>query len=427
MTRERCTVAHERIVHLMDAIEDIADKPEPDRFGRTAEELDLHFGSLITGGSPTILVELQLKNRVTLRMRASSNHAHSLPWKVEGINRHENFNPEVSIAVASLMPEGFMFKEWLRSADSILGSEKDARAKLDWLKGESDDQPQETYEQQMARFNAAFKKLSDTMAHGEDVEFSKEKRDYTANQLRRLSASELSELTAEGFDLSTSDETGQTALMLAAFPPFSHDQFEILVAAGADVNAQRADSMTGLMLACAGGMTDTVSFWLNAGAKVNLTGQNGCTAIMLGTSYPMILQRLLESGADVTATDNDGDSALDYAIHDQSIMHAGRRLESIDILVREIGRVDISSLKRSLEHAVEVARKTRIHRHVLMKLGMRPLSENIRTARQKADQDEFLKTWLADTEEIIDLEISETELADRIVGILQKAVAEADQ
>lgn len=51
---------------------------------------------------------------------------------------------------------------------------------------------------------------------------------YTAIQLRRRSESEPSELVADGFDLSISDETGQTAFMLAAFPPFSRDQFEKL-------------------------------------------------------------------------------------------------------------------------------------------------------------------------------------------------------
>lgn len=98
------------------------------------------------------------------------------------------------------------------------------------------------------------KKLADEMAHGDEVVFSKRKRDYTANRLRTFSATDLSELAADGFDRSTSDETGQTVLMLAACPPFSHTQFEKLVAVGADVNAQRADSMTGLMMACAGGI-----------------------------------------------------------------------------------------------------------------------------------------------------------------------------
>jgi hypothetical protein len=183
--------------------------------------------------------------------------------------------------------------------------------------------------------------------------------------------------------------------------------------------------MTGLMLACAGGMEDTVSFWLDAGAKVNLRGPNGCTAIMLGAKYPTIVQSLLERGADVAAADNDGDTALDYAIDDQSILCAGRRLRSIDLLAREIGRVDVSSLKRSVDRSIELARKTRVHRQVLMKLGMRPVSENLLEARRRTYPGEA-HHYMRDTDDFVDLEITEIELADRIVALLREAVAEAE-
>jgi hypothetical protein len=403
MTLAQSTVPQERVVRFMNAIDDIATEPEPVRFGRTADELDWHFGGCTTDDSPTMLVELHFDDRKSVRMRTSSNHAHLLPWTFEGNDRSDNFNPEISIATATLLPDGWMFKERLQSSEHIFDSEKEIRAEFAKQDQECVDQPNETPEQQMARVTAALNEMANAIAHGEEVEFAKGKRDYTANQLRRLSATELSELAADGFDLSTSDETGQTALMLAAFPPFSRDQFEKLVAVGADVNARRADSMTGLMLACAGGMEDSVPFWLDAGAKVNLRGPNGCTAIMLGATYPTIVQRLLERGADVAAADNDGDTALDYAIDDRSILRAGDRLQSIGLLAREIGRVAVSSLKRSLDRAIEIARKTRVHRHVLMSLGMHPMS----------------------VDDFIDVEITEIELTDRIVAFLREAVAEA--
>lgn len=422
----QCTVSQERIVRFISAMDDVVTELDPARFGRTADELKRHFRSCTTDDSPTMLVELYFDDREVLHTRTSSNHAHLLPWTVESANRFGNFNPEVSVALAALLPDGWLFKERLQSSDSIFDSENEMRAEMAKHFDESADRPHETFEEQMARLNAAMNTLADELAHGEKVVFSKQKRNYAANQLRTLSATELSELAADGFDLSTSDETGQTALMLAASPPFSQAQFEKLVAVGADVNARRADSMTGLMLACAGGMEDTVPFWLDAGAKVNLRGPHGCTAIMLGAQCPKIVQRLLERGADVAAADNDGDTALGYATHDLSILHAGRRLQSIELLAREIGRVEVSSLKRSLARAIEIARKTRVHRQVLTKLGLRPMSENLFEARKKADQSGAKKELRRDMDDFMDLEITEIELADRIVACLREAVDEAE-
>lgn len=421
----RCTVPQQMVVRFICAMVDVAAKPEPTRFGRTADELDWHFSSCTTDDSPTMLVELYFDGREMLGMRTSSNHVHLLPWTVESSDPFDNFNPEVSIALAALLPDEWLFKERLQSSDRIFDSENAMRAEMARHFDESADRQHEAFEQQMARVNAEMNKLADELAYGEKVVFSKQNRNYTANQLRTLSATELSELAAEGFNLSTSDETGQTALMLAALPPFSQAQFEKLVAAGADVNARRADSMTGLMQACAGGMEDTVPFWLDAGARVNLRGPRGCTATMLGARYPKIVRNLLERGADVAAADNDGDTALDYATHDLSILHAGRRLQSIELLAREIGRADVSSLKRSLARATEIARKVRIHRQVLMKLGC-PMSEDLFEARKKANESGAQEAFWRDMDNSIDLEVTEIELADRIIACLQKAVAEAD-
>jgi len=106
------------------------------------------------------------------------------------------------------------------------------------------------------------------------------------------------------------------------------------------------------------------------------------------------------------------------------IMHAGKRLQSIDLLAREIGRVDLRSLKRSLDRAIEASRITRVHNQVLSSLGRRPMSENILAGRKKADQSEAIRKYYAGMDEFIDLEITEIELADRIVVVLREVVAE---
>jgi hypothetical protein len=79
----------------------------------------------------------------------------------------------------------------------------------------------------------------------------------------------------------------------------------------------------------------------------------------------------------------------------------------------------VSSLKRSLDRAIEKARKTRVHRQVLTKLG-RPMSEDLFEARKKANESGTQEAFWRDMDDFIDLEITEIELADRIVACLQK-------
>src|SRR4051812_43815171 len=58
MSLVQCSVPQERIIRFTNSIDDLATKPEPVRFGRTADELHWHFGGYSTDGSQTILVEL---------------------------------------------------------------------------------------------------------------------------------------------------------------------------------------------------------------------------------------------------------------------------------------------------------------------------------------------------------------------------------
>jgi len=59
---------------------------------------------------------------------------------------------------------------------------------------------------------------------------------------------------------------------------------------------------------------------INAGADVNATGENGVTALMFAagnSSNPEVIRTLLNAGADIFAKDNTGKTALDYAYTDE--------------------------------------------------------------------------------------------------------------
>ena len=73
------------------------------------------------------------------------------------------------------------------------------------------------------------------------------------------------------------------------------------------------------------------------------------------------------------------------------------------------------SHKRSLDRAIEFARKIRVSRQVLSKLEMCPMSETLHEVRKDAasgEEDELL----GELNQLIDLEVTEIELADRIVA-----------
>jgi ankyrin repeat protein len=93
---------------------------------------------------------------------------------------------------------------------------------------------------------------------------------------------------------------------------------QLLLKAGADVNARNADGWTVLM-AAAGGIGSffaAVQLLVEAGADVNARGEDGHTALM-GAAWRRdlcMVQLLVEAGADVNARDAQGSNAADAAV-----------------------------------------------------------------------------------------------------------------
>ncbi len=406
----------------LDAIRLECPSIEPTLFGRSQDELDFHFGGCSTDDYPAMKLRIEFAGAHFLEMSTNSNHAHLLPWTIHDPNERTSFNPQISIRLAELMPAGFLFRERLFDSSAFFNSDKLFREEIARMDNEKVPEPSgEIFESQMNRIHEQLQRFFDAAQNGESVTHDSVRPQYTANQLRRLSEQQLRELVLNGFDLSTSDETGQTALMLAAFPPFNSDQFRKLVRAGADVNARRADGLTGLMLACAGSEELSVKEWLHAGASVDIRGPNNSTALMLGAKNGVIVSDLLAHGAKATDLDDDGDTALDYALEDISIMWAGKRLKSIELLSAALETDEARSLVRSHHRALEVARKLRLEVDIEREFGGRTMSETIRELRIKQSQDQV--HYLSDILEFVDLEITEIELADRIVEILGAAIS----
>lgn len=91
----------------------------------------------------------------------------------------------------------------------------------------------------------------------------------------------------------------------------------LLIDAGADVNAQRSNGVTALMITSGiwGGLAK-IEVLIKEGANVNALDENGKTALMYAAEISGNLdkiKRLIEAGSDINAKDNVGNTALSFA------------------------------------------------------------------------------------------------------------------
>jgi ankyrin repeat protein len=113
---------------------------------------------------------------------------------------------------------------------------------------------------------------------------------------------------------------------------------EVLVAAGADINASDVNGDTPLILASRYGRIEVVRFLIGSGAELNLRNRSGETALLtavgrLGyyvtneTDNGKIIELLIDAGADVNARDQGGNTPLIIAANAGIVSHVRLLLE----------------------------------------------------------------------------------------------------
>ena len=108
-----------------------------------------------------------------------------------------------------------------------------------------------------------------------------------------------------GIDVNTRDEHGNTALMLVAlYGGDRREQAAMLLAAGADPDAQNHKGLTALRIAIQSDQVEFVRLLIDNGADVNLKGEGGGSPLGLATfmsaggqTSPQIVSMLEEAGA----------------------------------------------------------------------------------------------------------------------------------
>ncbi len=138
-------------------------------------------------------------------------------------------------------------------------------------------------------------------------------------------------LTA-GADVHTRDKRSRTALMHAAEYYDTGQVIARLIDAGAEVSATDNDGRTALMHAVDTGAIKAVESLLAAGAEVNARDAGGRTPLMYVSPYGeqvLIINALLEEGADPSAIDNDGLSIVQHALRNQASREALAKLRTL--------------------------------------------------------------------------------------------------
>jgi ankyrin repeat protein len=127
---------------------------------------------------------------------------------------------------------------------------------------------------------------------------------------------EVARMLLAGADVNSRDEEGATLLMLAAYAS-NLAMVEALIEAGADVNAQDARGWSAISRAVYNaeqnrGFAEVVQVLINAGANIEAAISYGVRPLMLAAGYgeTAVVEVLLNAGADVLAKNEGGFTAL---------------------------------------------------------------------------------------------------------------------
>ena len=142
------------------------------------------------------------------------------------------------------------------------------------------------------------------------------------------------------------------------------DGGELILKAGANINAKDADGMTALMHAANFAWDKVTKLLLKHGADVKIRDSSGKTALMYAADHEEddVARLLLEHGADVNAKDKSGNTALMFA--------AGREEQYIKIENDKVVRL-------LLEHGAEVDAKNESGETALMVAASNGYEKNV--------------------------------------------------
>lgn len=148
----------------------------------------------------------------------------------------------------------------------------------------------------------------------------------------------LKQLLAAKPNVNIRDKHSDSTALEHAVLNANREMIQLLLWAGADVNAKDGSGRTPLMMLGEKITSDAVWDLINAGAKVNLHDEDGDTALIeaAGSNNLDVLRALLDAGAKVNTKNNDGQTALMHAAGEGLVNNVrGLILAGADVNVRD--------------------------------------------------------------------------------------------
>ena len=171
--------------------------------------------------------------------------------------------------------------------------------------------------------------------------------------VRAAQEDNLDELTAliAGMDVNLRDKRSGTTALEHAVKNANREMVQLLLSAGAIVNAKNDEGETVLMMLDDDATIDLMWDLLNAGAKVNLKDKSGTTALMhLAASNNLdTLKTLLDAGAEVNAKNKQGQTALMLAAS-EGLVNNVRTLVLAGADITAIDEHDMSAMAHAAEN-----------------------------------------------------------------------------
>lgn len=294
-----------------------------------------------TDDYPSLLIEIHTSSGQSICLHSDVQHVFMLPLMLFQDSRFvgKTYDLHLSLSIAALMPDEFLGKNrlagtggWIRDdVPDVTPAEPPEESAPEPTPSSPQDREPASGDRN-AVTGGLLKIVSQEESAAQKAEAERLGK-ISRRLLKRHSVEDLREVLARGANPSVADECGQTALMLAAFPPFAEIQFEILAEAGADLEARRNDGFTGLHLACLGGSDEVALAWVRAGANIHARTAHGSTPLMLACGSNRTVHLLLRAGANPNDVDNDGHTALCCVVIAQGTIDPENQLESIRALI----------------------------------------------------------------------------------------------